>query len=269
MPQNPYALLNVPTTANAVAIRDAYRREIRRYHPDKVAELGPELRELAEARAKDINLAYAALRSSAAPTSYDASWEVELPTFEEPVPVERPLTRPAAPAFHATPPAKPSWLRAAYARLRSDDVVFGIVCGMVGLLLLSIVLPEAGHAAQSELPAFRWLFHPVLMLVTLVMYRGLFLMAIGMVLMLEDRPTLWWIVRAAMYVARQVLNAGTMLFLFIAVAVFVGVYQGTGRSEYEWNLLVVSSICVPLGLLGVSVACLRPKRIREVLWLLR
>jgi len=39
-------------------IRAAYRREIARYHPDRVAHLGPELVTLAERKAAEINLAY-------------------------------------------------------------------------------------------------------------------------------------------------------------------------------------------------------------------
>jgi len=39
-------------------IRAAYRREIRLYHPDRVAHLGPELLALAERKASEINLAY-------------------------------------------------------------------------------------------------------------------------------------------------------------------------------------------------------------------
>ena len=39
-------------------IRAAYRREIRLYHPDRVANLGPELLALAERKAAEINMAY-------------------------------------------------------------------------------------------------------------------------------------------------------------------------------------------------------------------
>ncbi len=39
-------------------IRKAYQHRIAEYHPDKVAALGAELRELAERKSKEINLAY-------------------------------------------------------------------------------------------------------------------------------------------------------------------------------------------------------------------
>jgi DnaJ-domain-containing protein 1 len=37
--------------------RFTYRNLMRQYHPDRVAHLGPELRELAERKAKEFNIA--------------------------------------------------------------------------------------------------------------------------------------------------------------------------------------------------------------------
>ena len=39
-------------------LRDAYRRKMSEYHPDKVATLGKELQDLAETKSKAINVAY-------------------------------------------------------------------------------------------------------------------------------------------------------------------------------------------------------------------
>jgi hypothetical protein len=39
-------------------VKRAYRNKIREYHPDKVAHLGSELRDLAECKSKEINAAY-------------------------------------------------------------------------------------------------------------------------------------------------------------------------------------------------------------------
>lgn len=39
-------------------LKEAYRRKIAEYHPDKVSRLGKELRDLAEAKSKAINIAY-------------------------------------------------------------------------------------------------------------------------------------------------------------------------------------------------------------------
>ncbi len=51
-------VLELPADASLDEIRDAYRRLISQYHPDKVASLGIELRDLAEAKSKDIAIAY-------------------------------------------------------------------------------------------------------------------------------------------------------------------------------------------------------------------
>ena len=54
------SVLELSPDASVDEIREAYRRLIGQYHPDKVASLGRELRELAEAKSKDIQLAYQA-----------------------------------------------------------------------------------------------------------------------------------------------------------------------------------------------------------------
>ncbi len=51
-------VLGVSADASMDAIRRAYQQRIAEYHPDKVAALGAELRELAERKSKEINLAY-------------------------------------------------------------------------------------------------------------------------------------------------------------------------------------------------------------------
>ena len=51
-------VLELPADASVDQIREAYRRLMSQYHPDKVASLGRELRELAEAKSKDIGIAY-------------------------------------------------------------------------------------------------------------------------------------------------------------------------------------------------------------------
>ncbi len=51
-------VLELPADASLDQIRDAYRRLMSQYHPDKVASLGRELRELAESKSKQISVAY-------------------------------------------------------------------------------------------------------------------------------------------------------------------------------------------------------------------
>lgn len=59
---NPYVVLDIPESASMDDIEQAYRRKISDYHPDKVANAAPELKQLAEQRAREINAAYDALQ---------------------------------------------------------------------------------------------------------------------------------------------------------------------------------------------------------------
>ncbi|HEU0188090.1 MAG TPA: DnaJ domain-containing protein [Gallionellaceae bacterium] len=51
--------LGVAETAGKEEIAAAYQQKISEYHPDKLASLGPELRAMAESRARLIDAAYA------------------------------------------------------------------------------------------------------------------------------------------------------------------------------------------------------------------
>lgn len=53
-----YAVLEVSHDASDEAIEAAYRRQMSRYHPDRVAGAAEEIRVLAEERARAINAAY-------------------------------------------------------------------------------------------------------------------------------------------------------------------------------------------------------------------
>jgi uncharacterized membrane protein YkvA (DUF1232 family) len=56
---DPWAVLGVARGASAEEITRAYREQMKRYHPDRVADLGEELRRLAHQKALDIQRAYA------------------------------------------------------------------------------------------------------------------------------------------------------------------------------------------------------------------
>lgn len=53
-----HEVLGLTVGASPEEITAAYRRMVQMYHPDKVATLGPEFREIAERRMKEINAAY-------------------------------------------------------------------------------------------------------------------------------------------------------------------------------------------------------------------
>lgn len=54
-----HKILKVSPSATAEEIQTAYKQMIKQYHPDKVATLGKEIRDLAESKSKEINGAYA------------------------------------------------------------------------------------------------------------------------------------------------------------------------------------------------------------------
>lgn len=68
-----YSLLDIPAHATAAEIESAYQRQLERYSPARVAELGAEFRTIAEARSSAIAQAYAVLASPERRQAYDAS----------------------------------------------------------------------------------------------------------------------------------------------------------------------------------------------------
>jgi len=59
---DPWSVLGVEQGASQSEIRKAFHQRMSEYHPDKVSALGAELRELADAKSKQINRAYEQLR---------------------------------------------------------------------------------------------------------------------------------------------------------------------------------------------------------------
>jgi len=53
-----FEVLEIPESSLREDIVAAYKRKIRQYHPDLVAQMGHELRELAERKSRQINVAY-------------------------------------------------------------------------------------------------------------------------------------------------------------------------------------------------------------------
>lgn len=122
-----YELLGLEPTADADAIKKAFRREIARYHPDKVIHLGVEFQEMAATRAAELTVAYKTLTDQALRAEYDASLAAGLPPPHSPLPAPAPPA-PAADAFRRptiediTPP--PPGSKARFASERADrDVI--------------------------------------------------------------------------------------------------------------------------------------------------
>ena len=66
-----YSILSVEATASADDIKKAFRREIARYHPDKVQHLGKEFQDLAVGIAAELTEAYRVLMDPALRAEYD------------------------------------------------------------------------------------------------------------------------------------------------------------------------------------------------------
>ena len=67
-----YEILGLEPTAEADAIKKAFRREIARYHPDKVIHLGAEFQEMAATRAAELTVAYKTLTDPGLRAEYNA-----------------------------------------------------------------------------------------------------------------------------------------------------------------------------------------------------
>lgn len=93
-----YELLEVAPTASADEIKRAFRREIARYHPDKVQHLGKEFQEIAAVKAAELTQAYKTLSDETLRAEYD-----ELPASGA-APVHQP-SAPPAPDVQPPPPA--------------------------------------------------------------------------------------------------------------------------------------------------------------------
>jgi hypothetical protein len=103
-----YQLLGVADVAPADEIKRAFRREIARYHPDKVQHLGTEFQDIAAVRASELTEAYRVLMDEAARRVYDCSL-TEGKAPDQPAVPQRPFADPEQEA----PQAEPAESRAA------------------------------------------------------------------------------------------------------------------------------------------------------------
>jgi curved DNA-binding protein CbpA len=109
--KNFYDMLSVARDASADEIKKAFRREIARYHPDKVQHLGQEFQEMASGIAADLTEAYRILMDPELRTRYDEDLADASP---QPAATARPAARsdppasqPAAPSAAPPPPPRP------------------------------------------------------------------------------------------------------------------------------------------------------------------
>lgn len=126
-----YALLSVEPDATTDDIKRAFRREIARYHPDKVHHLGQEFQALAAERAAELTEAYRVLMDGSLRDSYDRERggapgaHAAAPPSAEPAAPSPSRPEPERPRADATPPPRahaPSAPREAAAPARDTFV---------------------------------------------------------------------------------------------------------------------------------------------------
>jgi hypothetical protein len=101
-----YDLIGVLPSADAETIKKAFRKEIAKYHPDKVTHLGAEFQEMASIRAAELTTAYKVLSDPRARDEYDDALREGRPIAPPGAGPGAPAaTAPAAPATAAAPPA--------------------------------------------------------------------------------------------------------------------------------------------------------------------
>jgi hypothetical protein len=136
-------LLSVAPTADADTIKKAFRREIARYHPDKVIHLGPEFQEMAATRAAELTVAYKTLSDPVLRERYDAGFGGYEPgtgsASEAPaaaVPTEGHVRPPVEPDSAPPPPPGKRWFESE--RAGRDVIVRRAITGRVRAIVESL-----------------------------------------------------------------------------------------------------------------------------------
>ena len=119
-----YTALEIPTTATVDEVEVAYQRQRARYSPERVAALGAEFRQIAEARTAALDQAYVVLSDAARRAEYDSQLS------------------------GAAPQAR----RAPGAGLSRREVLMALGGAIVGLLVIGLVWVLSGRNAQPALP---------------------------------------------------------------------------------------------------------------------
>jgi len=114
-------MLEVAPTATADEIKRAFRREIARYHPDKVHHLGREFQEIAAVKAAELTQAYTILTDGVLRADYDAQLKAAVTPTHGVAPSSPAAARPETtdrPAHRAAPEPPPA-PAAAFSRERA------------------------------------------------------------------------------------------------------------------------------------------------------
>ena len=153
-----YELLGLESNADVEAIKKAFRREIARYHPDKVTHLGTEFQEMAATRAAELTVAYKTLTDPALRAEYDGSLAAGLSPPHQPTPARSAAaatepdraapSRPPTIEDLKTPPPQGNPARFASERADRDVILRRAIAARVSATI------EA-HYGKVETPAVR------------------------------------------------------------------------------------------------------------------
>jgi DnaJ domain len=127
-----YELLSVDPSAELAAIKSAFREQIARYHPDKVAHLGQEFQDLAVQKTAELTSAYKTLINPAMRAQYDAAL--------------------AAHRQHLEPDGRPEIgvaARFAAERAGGDDIVHRALTGRVRAVVVELYGPAESHRVRG------------------------------------------------------------------------------------------------------------------------
>src|SRR5687768_10864910 len=134
-----YDLIGIKPAAEADEVKRAFRREIARYHPDKVQHLGTEFQEIAATRAAALTEAYRVLMDTQLRERYDAALQQHV------VPAEPPPARSTPESPHDAPAAGNGFTRpveSGRSRDQADAVSF--VRRIVSARLTDAVVASGG-----------------------------------------------------------------------------------------------------------------------------
>jgi len=168
-----YELLEVGTDAKADEIKKAFRREIARYHPDKVQHLGPEFQAIAAGRAAELTEAYRVLMDETLRAEYDErlkGGEAASTRAATPPIVERPPEYRASGAEAASTAARPASdrLPSDFVRKAGASRLRDAVAAVSGALPTSAAGFDAAYDIKGKAGLFKKTSQPVRLLVKFV-----------------------------------------------------------------------------------------------------
>jgi curved DNA-binding protein CbpA len=169
--KNYYELLAIDAAASMEDVKKAFRREIAKYHPDKVQHLGQEFQAMASALAADLTEAYRILMDPALRAQYDEGlraghaapeqpplqWATTPPphrsqTPQPPAPSPASQDRPAPPRQAPSAAGSDFVKRAAMAKLREavEAVLGGSESPAAGFDAMFVSKPKKGLFRKGE-----------------------------------------------------------------------------------------------------------------------